>query len=88
MGFSAKKYVIAPTNIVRWFVIGSGREYFVNLNSCSCKSFQLKISKKEYNDCKHIKLIKDAIISNEFDLYEISIQEYQNIRPFLLELKK
>jgi predicted nucleic acid-binding Zn finger protein len=88
MSFSVKRYIIKPNNVSRWLVIGTSKEYLVTPYSCTCKDFFIKITKKEKSICKHIALLNDAMKTNEFDSYEISIQEFKKLRQFLFEIKK
>ncbi len=88
MSYNIKCYTIKPNNIKRWLVIGRTKEYLVTEKSCTCKDFLLKLTKKEQGICKHIMLLQDSIKNNEFDIYEITTQEYRKLRFYLLELKK
>lgn len=88
MGNPVKLYNIIPGDKKRWIIIGKNREYFLTEFSCTCKSFQLITSKKEKKDCKHLVLLKNAIESFEYDIYNITIPEYKNLRPYLLQIKK
>ena len=87
MSYNVKKYIVVPGDKERWLVIGKTREYFITNNSCSCKSFQLIVSRRENTICKHLEEMKLAKVSNEYDTYVISIPEYQNLRRYLLQLK-
>lgn len=87
--FFVKKYVIKPGNIVRWLVVGKNREYLLNEYSCTCKSFQMQLSKKTFfYTCKHQTTLKNATTTGMFDSFEISIPEYQQLREFFLNIKK
>ena len=88
MSYAIKKYNIIPGNRERWIIVGKTREYFLTEFSCSCKSFQLIISRREKEICKHIKTVREAIKSGKYDSYDISIPEYQNIRDYLINNKK
>lgn len=88
MSYEVKCYNIKPNNTKRWLVLGTTKEYIVTHNSCTCRDFILKTTKKEKAFCKHLSLLENAIQKNEFDSYDITIQEYRQLREYLMELKK
>ena len=88
MSYDVKCYSIQPNKTKRWLVLGKTKEYLVTNNSCTCRDFLLKLTKKEKDVCKHIILLRESIQNKEFDIYKISNQEYRKIRMYLLELKK
>ena len=86
--FLVKKYLIKPGKTVRWLIVGKNREYLLNQYSCTCKSFQMELSRKTFRLCKHQKELIKATESGEYDSFAITIPEYQNLRNFLLNIKK
>ena len=88
MSYEVKCYNIKPHNNKRWLVLGTTKEYVVTQNSCTCRDFILKTTKKEKAFCKHLVLLENAINKKEFDTYDITIQEYKQLRNYLMEFKK
>lgn len=88
MSYFVKCYIVQPTNCKRWLILGKTKEYLVTKDSCTCRDFLTKLLKKEQSKCKHILLFLSALETKEFDTYEITISEYRELRPYLLELKK
>ena len=82
---TVKKYIITnftsrkTSEIERWIVVGSDKNYLVNDNFCTCYSFILDNLKK-MDTCKHIKSLEYAKSSQEFDIFTITIDEYQLFR--------
>lgn len=86
-----KKYIITKnfnenepkplinTMIERWVVVGTDRIYPVNDDFCTCYSFILDNLKK-INICKHIKLLKEAKISKNYNSFLVSFSEYEFFR--------
>ena len=83
-----KCYSIQPHGSKRWVVLGTAKEYLVTLYSCTCRDFMSKTLKKDDKKCKHIIALQEALQKGEFDMYTISTQEYKELRPYLLEIKK
>ena len=88
MSFPVKCYIISPNNNRRWIVIGKTKEYLVTEFSCTCRDYLSKIMKKEGAKCKHMIQYLQALESNQYDTYNISAQEFRDLRPYILELKK
>ena len=88
MSYEVKCYHINPNNVKRWVVLGTTKEYLVTHNSCTCRDFLLKITKKEKAFCKHLALFHTAFTKKEYDTYYITIQEFRSLRPYFFELKK
>ena len=83
-----KRYNIGLKPIYQWIVVGENNEYFVTTCSCTCKDFQLKVAKKQIKKCKHMISVENGKKSGAFDNFDISIQEWQNIRKYLFSIKK
>lgn len=88
MSYEVKCYIIQPNNSIRWLVLGKTKEYLVTKYSCTCRDFLTKTRKNEIKKCKHIISYLKALENNMFDSYNISISEFREIRPYLLEIKK
>lgn len=74
-----KKYVVKDAKIERWIVVGKEREYILVDNIfCSCFDFFHKVLNVQETDrCYHLLAKQIAEITQQFDVIEITFQEYQ-----------
>ena len=96
--YSVKKYVIKAqsiekenhgeksTEIERWVVVGTDKNYIVNNDFCTCYSFILDNLKK-ISICKHIKLLEESKRLKRYDSFKISFKEYEKYRDEMLNEK-
>ncbi len=78
---SVKKYIIDGKH-ERWVVVGNAREY-LNLSNpvwCRCYAFQKGLYQDPYFQCKHSLAVKIAIKEESFDKFEISSDEFGQLR--------
>lgn len=80
---SVKKYVFKPSGLVRWVVVGEGKEYLVygDVGYCSCDDFFFAVMNNEAKACKHLIAHRIASALGLFDVFE----EPDEMLPKLLE---
>lgn len=71
-----KKYIIKPSHLVRWVIVGSSKDYLVSINFCPCHSFAVN------KNCKHILMLKDAMVSHNYDIFYLDSQEWKELRNY------
>ena len=78
---AVKKYVINGKSD-RWIVVGNSREY-LNLSTpiwCRCFAFQQGIFEDPFFQCKHSLAVKIARKNGDFNLYELTKEEFEPLR--------